>query len=191
MNLYKRGLRVLGIAESFRRSGLRSILAGVVMRVDCEIDGVAVDSANVGGLDATDAIFRIFEKLDRDDINLILLNGAVISWFNIIEIDKVFDELNLPIIAVTYETSEGLETYIKEYFGACEDFDERMRRYRGLGERCEVILKNGYNVWVRTAGISKEDATTILNRVTRHGRIPEPVKVARLIARSVMEIQRS
>ncbi|MHC1566019.1 MAG: endonuclease dU, partial [Candidatus Syntropharchaeales archaeon] len=136
MNLYKHGLRVLGIAESFKRRGERSILAGVVMRADSEIDGVAVASASVGGLDATDAVLRIFKKLSREDINIILLNGAVVSWFNIIEIDKLYDHLRVPIISVTYEESEGLERYIREYFGDSVDFDERIRRYRELGERC-------------------------------------------------------
>lgn len=187
LNPFKKGFRVLGIAESFRKGGKRSILAGVVMRADCEIDGVKVDSATVGGLDATETVLRIFNSLGRDDINLILLNGAVISWFNIIEIDKVFDDLGVPIVSLTYEESEGLETYIKEYFGDCEDYNERIRRYRSLGERYEVILKNGYTVWVRRAGVSEENATVMLNRVIHHGRIPEPVKVARLIARSVMD----
>ncbi|RLG33073.1 DUF99 domain-containing protein [Methanosarcinales archaeon] len=189
LNLYKHGLRVLGIAESFKRRGERSILAGVVMRADSEIDGVAVDSASVGGLDATDAVLRIFKKLSREDINIILLNGAVVSWFNIIEIDKLYDHLRVPIISVTYEESEGLERYIREYFGDSVDFDERIRRYRELGERCEVKLKNGFTIWVRTAGISEEDATVLLNRFTHHGKIAEPIRVARLIARSVMGLQ--
>jgi len=180
---------VLGIAESFKRSGVRSILAGVVMRGDYEIDGVKLEFATVGGLDATDAVLRIFENLCREDINIMLLNGAVISWFNIIEVDKLYDHIGVPIISVTYEESEGLERYIREYFGDCEDFDERMNRYRGLGARCEVNLKNGYTVWVRNAGISEEDATIVLNRFTHHGKIAEPIKVARLIARSVMGLQ--
>ncbi|HEC57368.1 MAG TPA: DUF99 family protein [Candidatus Syntrophoarchaeum butanivorans] len=189
LNLYKRGLRVLAIAESFRRNGDRSILAGVVMRADCRIDGIGVDSATVGGLDATEGVLRIFYKLGRRDINLILLNGAVISWFNIIDIDRVYTLLGLPLISLTYEPSEGLERYIKEYFGDSEDYNERVSRYRSLGDRSEVMLKSGHRVWVRTAGITEKDAAVVLNRFTSHGRIPEPIKIAKLIARSILDLK--
>ena len=36
----KRGIRALGIAESFRKTSAYSTLAGIVMRRDLEIDGM-------------------------------------------------------------------------------------------------------------------------------------------------------
>ena len=55
MHVAKPGLRALGVAESY--SGReQSTLAGVVMRKDLLIDGVAFARVTVGGSDATDAI---------------------------------------------------------------------------------------------------------------------------------------
>ena len=91
LHLSKPALRVLGIAESFVRAMPVSRLAGVVMRADLRIDGLALASATVGGDDATRAVLNIYEELDREDLNAILLSGAVISWFNIIDLQEVFE----------------------------------------------------------------------------------------------------
>ena len=53
MYLPKKGLRALGIAESFSGRG-HSILAGIVMRKDLKIDGFAFSRVTMGGMDATD-----------------------------------------------------------------------------------------------------------------------------------------
>ncbi|MEE8402788.1 MAG: DUF99 family protein [Candidatus Hydrothermarchaeaceae archaeon] len=179
----KKGLRALGIAESFRKGeGERAVLAGVVMRGDLQIDGFALTTITVGGLDGTDGVLDIFEKLDRTDINVVLLNGCVISLFNLVDIFTVCDKIDIPVICVTYEESEGLEKYFAEF----DDCDERMEIYERLGERMPVKLHTGHEVLVRCAGIEEErDVRALLDRFTLQGAIPEPLKVARLLARSV------
>jgi endonuclease V-like protein UPF0215 family len=179
----KKGLRALGIAESFKKGeGKHAVLAGVVMRGDLQIDGFEIATITVGGLDGTDGVLEIFKKLDRTDINLVLLNGCVISMFNLIDIFDIYDKIKIPIICVTYEESEGLEKYFKEF----EDCEERMEIYRRLGSRTPVKLRTGHEVLVRCAGIEEErDVKALLDRFTLQGAIPEPLKVARLLARSV------
>ncbi len=179
----KPGIRALGIAESFVRSEPVSRLAGIVMRGDLRIDGIALACITVGGNDATDGIFSIYKKLRRDDINLVMLNGNVVSWFNIIDSQRIHSELGLPVISITYEESEGLEYYIERYFPGDE---ERLERYRALGERVQMRLNTGYDIFVRTHGISLKETRVVLNRFTLEGRIPEPLRVARLLARAAM-----
>lgn len=179
----KKGLRALGIAESFKKGeGKRAVLAGVVMRGDLQIDGIGLSTITVGGLDGTDGVLDIFKGLDRTDINLVLLNGCVISLFNLVDIFRVFDEIGVPVICVTYEESKGLEKYFKEF----EDCEKRMEIYKRLGSRTPVKLRTGHEVLVRCAGIEEErDVKALLDRFTLQGAIPEPLKVARLLARSV------
>ncbi len=184
LHVNKVGLRVLGIAESFRRNLPRSRLSGVVMRGDLRIDGVATTNITVGGDDATDGILRIFRRLDRLDINALLLNGDVISWFNIVDPLLLWKELGLPVISLSYEESPaGLEGYIREYF---PDPDEKLIRYRKLGPRQTMRLRTGYEVYLRATGASADEARALLNRFTMDGRVPEPLRVARLIARSIL-----
>lgn len=188
LQLHKKGLRVLGIAESFVKGEEESILAGVVMRADLQIDGFAFSRIAVGGMDATEGVLRIFNKLGRRDINAVFLNGCVISWFNIIGLDEVYGATGLPVFCVTYEESEGLEKYLKEYF---EDWEDRLKAYRALGERKKIVLHTGHEVLVRYLGVESEgDAKALLDKFTLQGSIPEPLRVARLLARALLRDRR-
>jgi len=186
LHLNKPAFRVLGIAESFRRSRSRSVLAGVVMRADLRVDGLAFSSATVGGDDATDSVLRLFQGLERDDISALLMSGAAISWFNIIDLQEVFDSLSLPLVCLTYNESPGLENYLREYFPHSE---EKLIRYHRLGMRQPVRLKTGFLVYVRSLGASPEQSRILLNKFTLDGRIPEPVRLARLASRAALRAE--
>jgi uncharacterized protein len=181
LHLNKPALRILGIAESFKRSDTSSRLAGVVMRSDLRIDGIAFSRIKVGGEDANDGVFKIFSELDREDINVILINGAIISWFNIIDLQAIFERLHIPVLCLTYEESPGLEKFIEEYF---PNNEEKMQRYCRLGKREPIDLKTSYRVYTRAFGISLAEARILLNKLTLDGRVPEPLRVARLLARA-------
>jgi endonuclease V-like protein UPF0215 family len=183
LHLNKPALRALGIAESFVRSRSTSILAGVVMRADLRVDGLAYAHATVGGDDGTEAVLNLYRQLDRADINALLLSGAALSWFNIIDLQEVFEKTERPLICLTYEESPGLEKYIREYF---PNPAEKLRRYVHLGVRVRVRLRTGFEVYVRVLGLSTEDARILLNKFILDGRIPEPVRVARLVARAAL-----
>ena len=189
LHLSKPALRVLGIAESFLRSSSYSTLAGVVMRADLRIDGLALHRATVGGDDATEAVLQIYQNLDRSDINAILLSGAVMSWFNIIDLQEVYERLCQPVICLTYEQSPGLEKHLREHF-AGPAAENKLLCYRRLGGREMIRLKTGYNVYVRALGATTQEARILLNKFTLEGRVPEPVRVARLVARAAMQEKR-
>lgn len=179
LHLNKSGLRVLGIAESFMRSHPVSTIAGVVMRADLRVDGLAYAHATVGGDDAVFAILGLYQQLDRADVNALILSGAALSWFNIVDLKMVFEETEKPLICLTYEQSPGLEEHILQHFPSP---DEKLRLYRSLGERQSVQLRTGFEVFVRVWGATLEEARILLNKFTRDGRVPEPVRLARLAA---------
>jgi hypothetical protein len=183
LHLNKPALRVLGMAESFLRTCSTSILAGVVMRADLRVDGLAYARATVGGDDATQAVLSLYRQLGRADVNALFLSGAALSWFNIVDLEEVFIEVQRPLICLTYEGSAGLEKYIREYF---PDPEEKLRLYRRLGERRSIRLKTGYEVYLRALGVSPEEARVLLNKYTLDGRVPEPVRLARLAARAAL-----
>jgi len=186
LHIDKKGVRVLGVSESFiKDKGKKSVLAGVVMRSDLVIDGFSFSTTTVGGLDATDAVLELYWKLERKDINFIFLNGCVISWFNIISLKKVHAETSLPLVCITYEESEGLEKYLTEYFGT--QAQERIDRYRENGEREELELHTGKRVFARYFGLEKKEALRILNKFTLQGAIPDPLRIARLLARAIVQ----
>jgi endonuclease V-like protein UPF0215 family len=186
MHLAKKGLRVLGIAESYSGED-RSVLAGVVMRKDLRTDGFSFSSTTIGGMDATKAVISLYEDFGREDINIIMVSGCVISWFNIIDPRRVRDETGKGTIIVTYEDSEGLEDEISHHFPGDR---ERLLAYYALGPRTPFILSTGYTIHLRSYGISGRDAERLCNDFTLDGKVPEPLRVARLCARAVHRFER-
>jgi endonuclease V-like protein UPF0215 family len=182
MHIAKKGLRVLGIAESYT-GRTRSTLAGVVMRKDLVIDGAAFERVTVGGKDATTAVLAMVRELDRRDINCLMLSGCVIAWYNIINPDELHATTGIPVIVVTYEESEGLEEDIRYHFPGDA---ERLDAYRALGERFPVDLHNGYRIYLRASGMLNDDAARLCDAFALDGKIPEPLRVARIMARGVM-----
>lgn len=182
----KKAIRALGIAESFSPAAKKSTLAGVVIRMDLVVDGFVFGAATVGGEDATRTVLGMYRKLKRKDVNLILLAGCIISRYNIIDVDEVASKSGLPVVCLTYNESAGIEDSIKRYFDHPE---ERLLRYKRLGPRVPVILRTGWKVYLRNAGISHSDATTILDAFTLQGGVPEPVRVAKLLARSARSLR--
>jgi len=186
LHVHKKGFRALGISESFIKGiSEESILAGVVMRADMTIDGFIFSKATVGGMDATEKILEMYRNLRRDDISVLLLNGCVISWYNVIDLHQVAEKTGLPLICVTYNESTGLEKYFKELFP--EDWEIRVETYRKNKSRTAIKLSTGYMVYIRFIGMKMEEAKGVLNKFTSHGSIPEPLRVARLLARSIVK----
>jgi hypothetical protein len=187
LHVHKKAFRALGVSESFvKGKSKKSILAGVVMRADKDIDGFAFSKATVGGMDATEKVIGMHKTLGRDDVNLLLLNGCVISWYNVIDLHKVAEETGLPLICVTYEESEGLDKYFKELFP--ENWESRVQVYHENEERTPLELKTGHTIYVRFLGMSFEEAKRILDKFTSNGAIPEPLRVARLLARAAVKM---
>ncbi len=177
---WKKGVRVLGVAESFEKSESRSIMTGVVMRGDLRIDGFGVCAPAIGGSDSTDELVSMFNRLNRKDIRVWMLGGSVVSWFNIVDISVLHAATDTPVICVSYHPSDGIEKYLKEYFP--DDWQTRVDILERIGDRKQIHLRTGHNLYLSVSGIGLSRAKNLLDKLTIDGRIPEPVRVARTIA---------
>ena len=185
LHLEKKGLRGLAIAESFRQNSEKSILSGIVMRRDFLIDGFVFGTTTINGDDATEAILQMYEDLKRPDISYVLISGLIISMYNIINIKKIFDSIKIPIIAVTYKESEGIEEAIKHHFP--DSFDSKIKEYHELEDREKISLHTSSDVFIRREGCSLGDAKYLLNELTLQGSFPEPLRVAQLLAKTMLQ----
>jgi endonuclease V-like protein UPF0215 family len=178
----KRGIRIFGIAESFKKSNSTSTLGGVVMRRDLIVDGIVFGNATLKGNDSTKSIHCMFSSLQRDDINCIMLDGLIISMYNIIDGEQLNNTTGIPVIAITFEDSRGLEEHIRHHF--LEEAEKKLEQYRKLGNRDQVRLKTDKLLYIRYWGLSLKGALNTLNAFTLQGSIPEPIRVAKLLARA-------
>jgi uncharacterized protein len=182
LRLEKKGLRGLAIAESFRETDLKSKLAGVVMRRDFVIDGFVFGNATIEGDDATDAIVSMYEKLARNDISFILVSGLIISLYNIVDIKKLWKKIKMPIIGVTYGESDGMEEAIRHHFP--DSYESKITQYQNLGTRTKISLHTKHDIYLRVEGCDIKEAKKLLDAFTLQGAIPEPLRVAQILAKA-------
>ncbi|WP_416838569.1 DUF99 family protein [Haloferax sp. DFSO52] len=205
----KSGTRALGVAESYpgtarvpsddstettfstdstQRSADRldsppeSVLCGAVVRADRVVDGLEFETCTVGGDDATDAIASLYHGLGRDDVRYVLVSGIAPAWFNIVDIDRLATTLDRPVLSVSFEASDGLETALSEQFSG-EALARRLDSYRAAPPRRELDV-NGERLFVRAAGCDDDEATRVIRAFTPTGGRPEPLRVARMAARA-------
>ncbi len=184
LHIEKKGLRCLAIAESFTQKSAKSVLAGIVMRRDFVIDGFVFGKTTLEGDDATDEIVKMYRRLGRPDISYLLISGLIISMYNIVDPKKVAAEVGLPVIAVTYKDSSGIEDAIKYHFP--KRFDKKLEQYTNLEKRQKIKLHTGSPVYVRCEGCTVLKAEKILNGLTLQGHVPEPLRIAHLLARALL-----
>jgi len=114
-----------------------------------------------------------------------MLSGAIISYYNIVDIDEVHSKTQVPLICLSYRETKGIEDSIREKFG---ENSAKLEKYRRLGERKKILLRTGKSVFIRTLGISDDDAKSIIQDFLLQGRYPEPVRVASLLASSCRKL---
>ena len=184
LHLEKKGLRGLVIAESFTQNSKKSILAGVVMRRDFLIDGFVFGKTTVEGDDATEAILSMYKKLNRPDISYLLISGIIISMYNIIDLKKISQSLGLPVIGVTYQDSEGIEEAIRHHFP--DSHESKLKEYQELEKRDKITLHTSYDIYIRKEGCTLSDVKHLLDELTLQGSFPEPLRVAQLLAKTLL-----
>ena len=184
LHLEKKGLRGLAIAESFRQNSERSILSGLIMRRDFVIDGFIFGSATLEGNDVTDQILSMYEELHRSDISYLIISGLIVSMYNVVDIKKLHASLQIPIIGVTYNESDGIEGAIKHHFP--KSFESKINEYKKLGKRERITLHTSYDLFVRYEGCTIYEVKQLLNELTLQGSVPEPLRVSQLLANSLL-----
>ena len=102
--------------------------------------------------------------------------------YNIVDIKKIWNETTIPIIGVTYDDSKGIEDAIKFHFP--NSYQSKIKEYHNLGERTKFTLHTGYDLYVRIEGCTIQETKHLLDAFTLQGSIPEPLRVAQMLART-------
>ena len=185
LHLEKSGIRGLAIAESFSQDSKKSVLSGIVMSTDLVIDGFVMGHSTVGGNDATDVILSMYEELGRSDVSFLLISGIIISSYNMIDVKRISEKTGLPIIAITHNESDGIEDVIKHHFP--DSYKSKLAEYSKLGSREKITLHTSHNLYIRNEGCTVLEAKQILDKITSQGSIPEPLRIAQLLANTLLK----
>ena len=177
LHLEKPGLHGLAISESFSQDSKKSVLSGIVMSTDLVIDGFVFDHSTVGGDDATDVILSMYERLGRPDVSFLLISGLVISLYNIVNVKRISEKIGLPVIGVTYA--------IRHHFP--ESYESKLAEYSDIGSREKITLHTSHDLYIRNEGCTVLEAKQLLDKITLHGSFPEPLRIAQMLASTLLK----
>ncbi len=85
---------------------------------------------------------------------------------------------------MSYSDSSGIEDAIKHHFP--NSFESKISAYRKLGQREKITLSTSHDVFVRKEGCTLSDVTHLLDELTLHGSVPEPIRVSQLLAKTLL-----
>lgn len=179
----KAGARALGLAVSTPPGDAptAATVAGALVRADRAFDGLAFSTCTVGATDYTDAVVHCVESLDREDVQYLLTAGIAPAWFNVLDLWRVNDVVERPVLSVSFEESPGLAAALREQFSG-DALAERLGVYERQPPRVPV---EGADAWVRAVGVGDDEAADVVRDLTSEGeRRPEPLRVARIAARA-------
>jgi len=117
----------------------------------------------------------------REQLKLIMIDGIALGGFNVVDGEKIYLETNLPVITITRKKPDmkKIEKALKKHF---DDWGDRMKIIN-KGKTEEIKLR--YPIYIKHFGISKEEAIEAIKISIIRGAIPEPIRVAHLIATGI------
>jgi len=178
-------IRVLGIDDGKFTPHTKGdvIVIGVVFRGGCSIDGVMHTNVAIDGLDATDKLaLMINSSPHRKQLRLVMLNGITFAGFNVVDLKKLNSETKLPVMALTHEKPD-----LDAIHRALKNLPNEEERWRTVLEAGEinVVINKGIKIYFEIAGISLADAQKIIKITSTRSSLPEPLRVAHLIASGI------
>jgi endonuclease V-like protein UPF0215 family len=173
----KSNIRTIGIDDGFfKKEDKTALLVGAVVRGGNLLEGVLSTKIKVDGDDATGAIARmILKSRFSSQIRAILMQGSTFAGFNIVDMQELYELTKIPVIAVTRERISPKE--VKKSVLKLENPKEKMKR---LGEIEQKEHKGIYYV-----SVGNIEASQILDITSKNSLIPEPVRIAHIIASGV------
>ena len=178
-------IRVIGIDDGkFISQTIGSALVvGVVFRGGSSIDGVMHTRIIIDGLDANEKLaLMINNSPHHKQLRLVMLNGITFGGFNVVDIKKLHLATKLPVLAVTHEKPD-----LKSIHEALKNLPKAEERWSMILEAGKIheIINKDTTLYVETAGISFDDAEKIIALTSTRSSLPEPLRVAHIIASGV------
>ncbi|MEM3377329.1 MAG: DUF99 family protein [Candidatus Bathyarchaeia archaeon] len=186
-HIVKPEIRVLGIDDGPfvpHTKGQVSVI-GVVFRGGYWLDGVMHTKIEIDGFDATEKIAAMITVSPHyKQLRVVMLNGITFAGFNIVDVKALNAATKLPVITVTREKPDFAD--IRKALQNLSCSEERWAAILNAGEPVAVSTRSAKaKIYMQAVGISQEDAQKIVRLTSTRSNIPEPLRVAHLIASGI------
>jgi len=176
-------VRVLGVEEgSFDKGDERVLLVAVVM-FQTRIEDILFTFIQVDGLDATDQLIKLLQD-EKPPINLILLHSIPYAGFNLMDPIRIHRQTTIPVVVVNPERPDisAVRSALLHHF---PDWELRIKILEAVGAPKRLAISPEEYVFLHAVGISEDRAEALIRRLTVLGKRPEPLRVARILAREL------
>jgi hypothetical protein len=177
------------------------LLVGVVCSAT-RIDGIISGRIRRDGADATRRMAELVRASQFGaHVQAILLQGIAVGGFNVVDIHGLSTALQIPVLVIVRRAPDmaavrralfsdapaarprvagaARKWSLIERAGALEELGPSRRSLKRAGGAPAAAPQR---LWIQRAGLSLEEARRVVTTTTLHGNIPEPLRVAHLIA---------
>ena len=164
----------------FERSHRGDVMVvGAVFSGD-RLDGVLSGKLRRDGANATRVIVELVRRSRFfPQLHAVLLQGITFAGFNVVDLPALHASLGMPVLVVLRQPPD-LDAVRRALLGHVRGGARKWRLIEAAGP-IEAIGP----LFVQRAGLSLAEASCLLTPLIRHSRIPEPLRVAHLIAGGV------
>lgn len=181
----KKEIRILAWDDGpfeFKSKG-KDILIGAIFRGGKILDGLLKTEIDIDGTDATEKIIDKILKTKHKDIRVIMLDGITFAGFNTVDIKEIYNKTKLPVIVVNRKKPD-----LEKFTASLKKMpysEKRLKAVKNAGPIYWAKVKNK-RVCFQSCGIKIEDVKQILIETSTMSLIPEPLRVAHLVATGIV-----
>ena len=167
------------------------------------LDGVVAGRVRRDGVDSTVRMIELVKGSQfAGHIRAVMLQGIAVAGFNVVDVRRLSEELSLPVLVVMrrppdlrevrralFSDAPAIRAPVRgaprkwrliENAGPIEPLGASHRATRRAGP---TGLRSGLpRLWIQKVGMSLETARALVLATTLHGNVPEPLRLAHLIA---------
>ncbi len=174
--------RVVAVDDgAFSRDDSTAPIAAVVVSVPQYVEAIRTGRVRVDGRDATRRTIALVRATGPlDGLRALLVDGAVLGGFNVLDLDLLHRSLSLPVVAVTRRPPDlrRIRAALEKWFP--RDAAERMRLL--TAHRLFRVPTAGQPILAAAVGCRRADASRLVVRTAVRGYWPEPLRLAHLVA---------
>jgi len=155
-------------------------IVGVTMEGAAVVESVAITSFPVDGDEPTRFLAEWIDSLRIvTSLQAVVLGGITIAGLGIVDLVGLAETLGRPILAVTRRDPAASE--VRRALAAAH-LEARL----AIVERCPAAWQVTEGLFVSAAGVTQEDAASLIRSTLGKARLPEPLRVAHLVARALV-----
>jgi uncharacterized protein len=143
------------------------------------LDGVLSSRVRRDGVNSTAAMIEMVRTSQfAGHVRAVVLQGIAVAGFNVVDVHGLSEALRLPVLVVARRAPrlERIRTALRGVPGG----DRKWRLIEAAGPM-EALGA----VYVQRVGLDRGEAQALLEATTLHGHLPEPLRLAHLIAGGV------